>query len=46
MYEFHYDYNKNKYDSNLLFTDSDSLMNEIKTEYVQEDFTFRNVWFT
>ena len=40
MYEFHYDYVKNKYcnDSKLLFTDTDSLMCEIKTENVYEDF--------
>ena len=36
MYEFYYDYTKNKYDkkSKLLFTDTDSLMYEIKTEDV------------
>ena len=36
MYEFHYDYIKNKYDKKLklLFTDTDSLMYEIKTEDV------------
>ena len=36
MYKFHYDYIKNKYDnkSNLLFTDTDSLMYKIKTEDV------------
>ena len=36
MYEFHYDYIKNIYDSKskLLFTDTDSLMYEIKTEDV------------
>ena len=41
MYEFHYDYIKNKYDnkSKLLFSDTDSLMYEIKTEYVYEDFS-------
>ena len=40
MYEFHYDYIKNKYDhSRLLFTDTDSLMYEIKNEDVYEDFS-------
>ena len=41
LYEFHYDYIKNKYDnkSKLLFSDTDSLMYEIKTEYVYEDFS-------
>ena len=41
MYEFHYDYIKIKYGNNsrLLFTDTDSLMCEIKTEDVYEDFS-------
>ena len=41
MYEFHYDYIKNEYGDNsrLLFTDTDSLMYEIKTEDVYEDFS-------
>ena len=41
MYKFHYDYIKNKYDSNsrLLFTDIDSSMYAIKTEDVYEDFS-------
>ena len=40
MYEFHYDYIKNKYDnkSKLLFTDTDSLMYETKTEDAYEGF--------
>ena len=40
MYEFHYDYIKNKYDnkSKLLFTVTNRLMYEIKTEVVNEDF--------
>ena len=40
MYEFHYDYIKNKYDnkSKPSFANTDSLMYEIKTEDVYEDF--------
>ena len=39
MYEFHYDYIKNKYGNNsrLLFTDTDSLMYEIKTDDIYEE---------
>ena len=41
IYEFHYDYVKNKYGNNsrLLFRDTDCLMYEIKTEHVYEDFS-------
>ena len=41
MYEFHYDYIKNKYGnhSRLLSTDADSLMYEIKTKEVYKDFS-------
>ena len=41
LYEFHYDYIKNKYDnkSKIFFTDTDSVMYEIKTENVSEDFS-------
>ena len=41
MYEFHYDYIKNTYDnkSKPLFRHTHSLMYEIKTEDVQEDFS-------
>ena len=47
IYEFHYDYIKNKYDSKskLLFTDTDSLMYEIKTEDVYEDFSSNKKMF-
>ena len=38
MYKFHYEYIKNKFDARLLFTDTDSLVYEIKTEDVYEDF--------
>ena len=41
MYKFHYDYIKNKYDnkSKQLFKDTDSLMCEIRTEDIYEDFS-------
>ena len=41
IYELHYDYIKNKYGnkSRLLFRDTHSLMYEIKTEDVYEDFS-------
>ena len=45
MYDFHYDYIKNKYSNNsrLLFTETDCLMYEIKTEDVYEEmFDFSN----
>ena len=38
MYEFHYEYIKSKFDAKLLFTDTDSLVYEIKTEDLYEDF--------
>ena len=38
MYKFHYKYIKSKFDSKLLFPDTDSLVYEIKTEDVYEDF--------
>ena len=38
MYEFHYKYIKSKYNANLLFTDTNSLVYEIETEDVFENF--------
>ena len=38
MYEFHYKYIKNEFDSKLLFTDTDSLIYEFKTKDLYEDF--------
>ena len=38
MYEFHYKYIQSKYGIKLLFTYTDSLVFEIKTEDVYEDF--------
>ena len=47
MYEFHYDYINDIYDnkSKLLFTGTDSLMYEIKTEDVYEDFSSNKEMF-
>ena len=41
MYEFHYDYIKNKYSnkSRLLLTDFDSLVYAIETKYVYLNFS-------
>ena len=38
MYEFHYKYIKSKFDAKMLFTDTDSLVYEIKAEGVYEEF--------
>ena len=38
MYEFHYKYINSKFNAKLLFTDTDSLVYEIKTEDIYEDF--------
>ena len=41
MYQFHYNYSKNKYDnkSKLLFTDADKLLHKIKTKNAYDDFS-------
>ena len=38
MYQFHYKFIKSKFDTKLLITDTDSLVYEIKTKNVYEDF--------
>ena len=38
MYDFHYNSVKNFFDAKLLFTDTDCLTYEIKSEDVYEDF--------
>jgi hypothetical protein len=38
MYDFHYNVVKKNYDATLLFTDTDSLMYEIRTNNVFSDF--------
>ena len=38
MYDFHYNFIKKNFDAGLLFTDTDSLTYEIKSENVYEEF--------
>ena len=38
MFDFHYNFVKNNFDTELLFTDTDSLTYEIKAEDVCEEF--------
>ena len=37
IYKFHYEYAKNEFDAKLLFTDTDSLVYEIKTDNLYEE---------
>ena len=38
MYDFHYNFIKTNFDAELLFTDTDSLTYEIKSEDIYEEF--------
>ena len=38
MYEFHYKYIKRNYNTNLIFTDTENLVDEIETNDVYEKF--------
>ena len=38
MYDLHYNFSKTNFDAELLFTDTDSLAYEIKSENVCEEF--------
>ena len=42
-YDFHYNFIKKHFDAELLFTDTDSLTHEIKSEDVYEDFLSTNI---
>ena len=39
MYDFHYNFIKKNFDAELLFTDTDSLTYEIKSEDIYEEFS-------
>ena len=38
MYDFHYNFIKKNFNAELLFTDTDSLAYEIKSENIYEEF--------
>ena len=38
MYDFHYSFIKNDFDAELLFTDTDSLTYDIKSENIYDEF--------
>ena len=42
MYDFHYNFIKKHFDDELLFTDTDSLIYEIESEDVYEEFLSTN----
>ena len=45
MYDFHFNFIKKKFDADLLFTNTDSLIYEIKSEDVYEEFFKRKHLF-
>ena len=46
MYDFHYNFIKKHFDAELLFTDTDSLTYEIKSEDVYEGFFSTSICLT
>ena len=46
MYDFHYNFIKKHFDAELLFTDTDSLTYQIKSEDVNETFLSTNICLT
>ena len=46
MYDFHDNFIKNNFDAELLFTDTDSLTYEIKSENVYEEFLSGKICLT
>ena len=46
MYDFHYNFIKKNFDAEFLFTDTDSLLYEIKSENVCEEFLSGKICLT
>ena len=46
MYDFHYNFIKKRFDAELLFTDTESLTYQMKSEDVNENFLSTNTCFT
>ena len=46
MYGLHYNFIKNNFDVELLFTDTDSLTYEIKSKQVYEEFISGKIYLT
>ena len=46
MYDFHYNFIKKNFDAELLFTDTDSLTYEMKSENVYEEFLSGKICLT
>ena len=46
MYDFHYNFVKKNFSAELLFTDTDSLTYEIKSENFINNFISRKIWLT
>ena len=44
MYDFHYNFIKNDFNAELLFTDTDSLTYEIQSENVYEEFKWKDLF--
>ena len=46
MYDFHYNFIKKSFDAELLFTDTDSLTYEVKSENVYEELLSEKICLT